>query len=277
MPAKAVHWAIIVQDFSPTLNPGMTVEFALCYKSFIFYFMKPWSSIFEDRKEAGSLLAEKLRSYSGREDAIVLALPRGGVPVAFEVATRLGLPLDVFVVRKLGVPGQVELAMGAIASGNVLVLNEDVMRALPNPEAILDTVMAQEKIELERREARYRQDRPAPVLADRVGILVDDGLATGATMRAAAAALRKRGVARIVVAVPVGAPETCQEIDSEVDETICAIMPASFHGVGQFYKDFSQTTDEEVQELLEKARQAEGNRMKDEAAIRPEKKEEPQR
>jgi putative phosphoribosyl transferase len=157
-------------------------------------------------------------------------------------------------VRKLGVPGYEELAMGAIASGNVIVRNEDVMRVLPNSEAILDRVIDMEKIELERRETRYRQDRPAPDLRGRVVILVDDGLATGATMRAAAAALRKQGVARIVVAVPVGAPDTCHEMESEVDETVCAIMPAHFHGVGQFYEDFSQTTDEEVRELLARAK-----------------------
>jgi putative phosphoribosyl transferase len=195
-----------------------------------------------------------LTAYHGRTDAIVLGLPRGGVPVAYEVAQQLGLPLDVFVVRKLGVPGYEELAMGAIASGNVSVLNEDVLRTLPNSDAILEMVTAAEKIELQRREARYRQDRSAQDLRGRVVILVDDGLATGATMRAAAAALRKQGVARIVVAVPVGAPETCREMESEVDETICAIKPSSFHGVGQFYEDFSQTTDEEVRELLVKAK-----------------------
>jgi predicted phosphoribosyltransferase len=206
--------------------------------------------VFPNRKEAGRQLAANLIAYQGREDAIVLGLPRGGVPVASEVAQRLGLPLDVFVVRKLGVPGYEELAMGAIASGNVTVLNEDVMRALPNSEAILDRVIAQEKIELGRREVRYRQARPAPDLQGRVIILVDDGLATGATMRAAAAALRKQDVARIVVAVPVGAPETCQELDSEVDELVCPFRPEFFYGVGQFYGDFSQTTDEEVTELL---------------------------
>jgi predicted phosphoribosyltransferase len=205
---------------------------------------------FLNRAEAGQRLAEKLDAYRGRDNAIVLGLPRGGVPVAYEVARQLGLPLDVFVVRKLGVPGYEELAMGAIASGNVSVLNEDVMRALPDSDAILEMVKAQEKIELQRRETSYRQDRPAPDLRGRVVILVDDGVATGATMRAAAAALRKQGVAKIVVAVPVGAPETCREIAAEVDETICAAMPASFHGVGQFYEDFSQTTDEEVRELL---------------------------
>ena len=210
--------------------------------------------IFPNRAEAGRRLAERLSAYCGRDDAIVLGLPRGGVPVAYEVARQLGLPLDVFVVRKLGVPGDEELAMGAIASGNVSVLNGEVVRALPEAEEILEMVIAREKIELQRRETRYRQDRPAPDLRGRVVILVDDGLATGATMRAATAALRKQGVAKIVVAVPVGAPETCLEIESEVDETICAIMPAFFHGVGQFYEDYSQTTDEEVRELLAKAK-----------------------
>lgn len=208
---------------------------------------------FSNRAEAGRQLAEKLIAYRGHANAIVLGLPRGGVPVAHEVAARLGLPLDVFVVRKLGVPGYEELAMGAIASGNVLVLNDDVMRALPNAEAILEAVRAREKVELQRRETRYRQGRPAPDLEGRVVILVDDGLATGATMRAATAALRKQGVGKIVVAVPVGAPETCHELRSVADETICAIMPAFFHGVGQFYEDFSQTNDEEVQELLVRA------------------------
>ena len=209
--------------------------------------------IFPNRAEAGRRLAERLSAYRDCAGALVLGLPRGGVPVAYEVAQQLRLPLDVFVVRKLGVPGYEELAMGAIASGNVTVLNEDVMLTLPNSEKILEMVVAQEKIELERRETRYRQDRPAPDLRDRVVILVDDGLATGATMRAAAAALRKQGVAKIVVAVPVGAPETCQQLYSEVDEVICAFMPAFFHGVGQFYDDFSQTSDEEVRELLAKA------------------------
>jgi putative phosphoribosyl transferase len=209
---------------------------------------------FPNRVEAGRRLAERLSAYRGRDDAIVLGLPRGGVPVAYEVAQQLGLPLDVFLVRKLGVPGYEELAMGAIASGNVSVSNEDVMRVLPNSAAVFETVRAAEKIELRRRETHYRQDRLAPELPGRVVILVDDGLATGATMRAAAAALRKQGVAKIVVAVPVGAPETCQELAAEVDEVICLIMPASFHGVGQFYADFSQTTDEEVRELLVRAK-----------------------
>jgi len=208
---------------------------------------------FLNRMEAGRRLAERLSAYRDRDDAIVLGLPRGGVPVAYQVAQELGLPLDVFVVRKLGVPGYEELAMGAIASGNVVVLNKDVMRAVPNSEAILEAVRARERIELQRRETRYRQDRPARDLRGRVVLLVDDGLATGATMRAAAAALREKGAAKIVVAVPVGAPETCQELESEVDEVICGFTPAFFHGVGQFYEDFSQTSDEEVRELLIRA------------------------
>ncbi len=181
---------------------------------------------------------------------IVLGLPRGGVPVAYEVATRLRVPLDVFIVRKLGVPGYEELAMGAIASGGVRVLNEDVVRQIPNAAAIIEAVTAQETAELERREREYRDGRPAPELRGRTVILVDDGLATGATMRAAVAALRQQGAAKIVVAVPVGAPETCAEFAEEVDETICAITPEYFRAVGQYYDDFSQTTDDEVRALL---------------------------
>jgi putative phosphoribosyl transferase len=211
---------------------------------------------FPNRAEAGRRLAERLTHYQGRDDAIVLGLPRGGVPVAYEVARRLRLPLDVFVVRKLGVPGYEELAMGAIASGNVSVLNEDVMRAVPNSGTLLERVIAQEKMELDRRDALYRQGRPALDLRERVVILVDDGLATGATMRAATGALRKQGVAKIVVAVPVGAPETCRELEAKVDELICAFAPEFFHGVGQFYEDFSQTTDQEVRETLARMTQS---------------------
>jgi len=207
-------------------------------------------SKFQNRAEAGRQLAEKLTAYRGQRDAIVLGLPRGGVPVAAAVARQLGLPLDVFVVRKLGVPGFEELAMGAIASGNVVVLNDEVMHAVPNAEAILESVRARETLELQRREKQYRQNRDAPDLRGRVAVLVDDGVATGATMRAAVAALRKQSVTKIVAAVPVGAPETCRELEREVDEMVCAFSPASFQGVGQFYEDFSQTTDEEVRELL---------------------------
>ena len=210
---------------------------------------------FPNRAEAGRVLAEKLENYVGRSDVVVLGLPRGGVPVAYEVAQRLGAPLDVFVVRKLGVPGFEELAAGAIASGGVRVLNEDVVRALPNADQLIESVTEKETVELERREQTYRDGRPAPELRDRVVILVDDGLATGATMRAAVAALRQRGVAKIVVAAPVGAPETCRELEQEADETICAIAPEFFQAVGQYYEDFSQTSDEEVRELLSRAAQ----------------------
>jgi putative phosphoribosyl transferase len=210
---------------------------------------------FPNRTEAGRQLAEKLVNYAGREDVIVLGLPRGGVPVAFEVAQRLGAPLDVFIVRKLGVPGFEELAVGAIASGGVRVLNQDVVRALPNAEEAIEAITARETAELERREKSYRNGRPAPELRDRVVILVDDGLATGATMRAAVAALRQRHVAKIVVAAPVGAPDTCREFEDEVDEIVCATAPEFFQAVGQYYHDFSQTSDEEVRELLSRAAQ----------------------
>src|SRR5437016_5051891 len=211
---------------------------------------------FPNRTEAGRLLAKKLVKYAGRDDVIVLGLPRGGVPVAFEVAQRLGAPLDVFIVRKLGVPGFEELAVGAIASGGVRVLNEDVMRALPNAVDIIEAVTAKETAELQRREQSYRDGRPAPELAGKTIILVDDGLATGATMRAAVKALRQRGAAKIVVAVPVGPPDTCREFEDEADEVICASAPEFFQAVGQYYEDFSQTSDEEVRELLARAAQS---------------------
>ena len=210
----------------------------------------PRSFIFQDRTDAGRQLAEKLLSYAGRDDVIVLALPRGGVPVAFEVAQRVRVPLDVCVVRKLGVPGHEELAMGAIASGGVRVLNEDVLYVLPDAQSIVEMVTAIEREELKRRERDYRGDRPAPEVRGRTVILVDDGLATGATMRAAAAALGQQGAAKIIVAVPVGAPTTCREIRDEVDDILCLHTPISFMGVGQYYEDFSQTSDEEVRELL---------------------------
>src|SRR5512133_56687 len=205
---------------------------------------------FANRTDAGRLLAEKLEKYAGRDDVIVLGLPRGGVPVANEVAKRLRVPLDVFIVRKLGVPGFEELAAGAIASGGVRVLNEDVMRAIPHADQAIEAVTARETAELQRREQIYRQDRPPPELRHRIVILVDDGLATGATMRAAVKALRQREAAKIVVAVPVGPPDTCHEIEEQADETICLSMPEFFQAVGQYYEDFSQTTDEDVRELL---------------------------
>jgi putative phosphoribosyl transferase len=205
---------------------------------------------FPNRTEAGQLLAEKLEKYAGRDDVIVLGLPRGGVPVALEVAQRLGAPLDVFIVRKLGVPGFEELAAGAIASGGVRVLNDDVVRALPNAEQAIEAVTARETAELARREQEYRGGRAAPELRDRIVILVDDGLATGATMRAAVKALRQRDVAKIVIAVPVGPADTCREFEHEADETLCLSTPEFFQAVGQYYEDFSQISDEEVRALL---------------------------
>src|SRR5213596_3936391 len=216
---------------------------------------------FPNRTEAGRLLAEKLVEYAGRADVIVLGLPRGGVPVAYEVAKRLHAPLHVFIVRKLGVPGFEELAAGAIASGGVRVLNEDVIRAIPYADEAIEAVTAKETAELERREHIYREGRPAPELRDRIVILVDDGLATGATMRAAVKALRQRGVAKIVVAVPVGPPDTCREFEDEADETICASTPEFFQAVGQYYEDFSQTSDEEVRELLARRVQEQSTRQ----------------
>jgi predicted phosphoribosyltransferase len=209
--------------------------------------------IYRDRIEAGKRLSEHLKDYANRQDVLVLALPRGGVPVAFEVANALHAPLDIFLVRKLGVPGQEELAMGAIATGGVRVLNEDVVGYLDIPGEVIDAVAADEERELERRQRLYRDNRPPPDVRARTVILVDDGLATGSTMRAAAAALRKQQPARIVVAVPVSAAETCDEFRMEVDEIICAATPEPFQGVGLWYEDFSQTTDQEVRDLLEKS------------------------
>jgi len=208
---------------------------------------------FPDRAEAGRVLATKLSRYAGSDDVIVLGLPRGGVPVAYEVAQSLRVPLDVFMVRKLGVPGFEELAVGAIASGGVRVLNEDVVRALPNADEIIDAVTERENLELERREQQYRSNRPAPEISGRTVILIDDGLATGATMRAAVKALRQREAARIVVAVPVGPPDTCKEFEDVADEVVCASAPEFFQAVGQYYEDFSQTSDDEVRDLLARA------------------------
>jgi putative phosphoribosyl transferase len=208
---------------------------------------------FRDRAQAGQFLATKLKGYVGRRDVLVLALPRGGVPVAFEVAKALNAPLDVFLVRKLGVPGNEELAMGAIATGGVLVLNDDVVQGLDIPDNVIDAVASEERRELERRERAYRGDRPSPYVQGRTVILVDDGLATGSTMRAAVAALRRQQPTHIVVAVPIAAPSTCDEFRSEVDEIVCAITPEPFYAVGLWYADFSQTTDKEVHDLLERA------------------------
>ena len=206
--------------------------------------------LFRDRREAGRLLAEKLAAYANRPDVLVLALPRGGVPVAYEVARALGPPLDVFVVRKLGVPGYEELAMGAVATGGVRVLNEQLVERLGIPEQMIDAVAARERQELARRERLYRGGRPPPDVRGRTVILVDDGLATGATMHAAIQALRQQHPARIVVAVPTASPETCEEMKAKADDVICAITPEPFNAVGRWYRDFSQTTDEEVGALL---------------------------
>ena len=205
---------------------------------------------YEDRRNAGAVLAERLEHFIGRNDVVVLALPRGGVPVAHEVARALNAPLDVFLVRKLGVPGHRELAMGAIASGGVRVLNEDVVAAYGLSKAEVDGVTRNEQDELERRERAYREGRPGVELRGRIVLLIDDGLATGASMRAAVQAVRLHRPARVVVAVPVGAPETCREFADVADEIVCARTPEYFAAVGQWYRDFSQTTDDEVRQLL---------------------------
>lgn len=210
-------------------------------------------ALFRDRRDAGRRLAQELSSYADRKDLIVLALPRGGVPVAYEVARALHAPLDVFLVRKLGLPGHEELAMGAIATGGVRVLNEDVVNALNIPPQIIDAVAVREGAELERRQQVYRGDRPRPQLAGKTVILIDDGLATGSSMRAAVAGLRTQHPARIVVAVPTAAVETCEALEDVVEDLICATTPEPFFGVGAWYEDFSQTTDQEVHDLLTQA------------------------
>jgi putative phosphoribosyl transferase len=208
---------------------------------------------FADRTDAGRVLAAHLREYADRPGVLVLALPRGGVPVAFEVARELDAPLDVFLVRKLGVPGHEELAMGAIASGGIRIVNEQVVRALGITDDQIAAAAAAEARELERRDREYRGDRPPPAVQGRTVVLVDDGLATGSTMRAAAAAVRAQEPRHLVVAVPVGAAETCEALRGEVDRVVCAVTPEPFYGVGMWYEDFTQTTDEEVRELLGRA------------------------
>ena len=205
---------------------------------------------FKDRLEAGRYLSRHLEDYANRPDVTVLALPRGGVPVAAEIAVALDVDLDVFVVRKLGVPMYPELAMGAIASGEVRVLNEEVIQQLGITPAILDAVAAEEAAELRRREHGYRGDRPPLNVRARSVILVDDGLATGASMRAAVEAVRKLDPSTVIVAVPVGAPETCKQLEAVADLVVCDRMPKDFRAVGAWYEDFSQTTDEEVRALL---------------------------
>ena len=209
--------------------------------------------IFQDRFDAGQRLAARLEHFAGDPNVILLALPRGGIPVAYEIARTLHVPMDVFIVRKLGLPGHEELAMGAIASGGVLVLNQQVVERLSISKSVIEAVARQQEEELHRREQLYRGDLPFPDLRGKTVILIDDGLATGSTMRAAVRAVRAEGAKRIVVAVPVASPETCREFETEVDEAICAVTPLSFFAVGQWYQDFRPTSDEEVRELLVKA------------------------
>lgn len=225
------------------------------------------TSPFDNRRDAGRKLAGALQHYANRPDVLVLALPRGGVPVAFEVARALNAPLDVFLVRKLGVPGHEELAMGAIATGGVIVLNDSVVQALRIGREELDRVAAAERAELARRERAYRGDRPAPDVRGRTAILIDDGLATGSTMRAAAAALRRQEPARIVIAVPVSSPQTCQELGAEVDEIVCLLTPEMFYAVGMWYIDFSPTTDEEVRDLLRQGKVEDNNHTMSQGTI----------
>ena len=209
-----------------------------------------------NRTEAGRLLASKLTDYANRGDVLVLGLPRGGVPVAYEVALALNAPLDVCLVRKLGVPGRSELAMGAIASGGIRVLNSEIVAGLEIPESVIETVAAKERQELERRERAYRGSRPALEVGGKTVILVDDGIATGATLRAAIAALRSSGPDHLVVAVPVAPPATCSRLEAEVDEVVCLMTPEPFWSIGLWYEDFSQTTDAEVRELLARGQPA---------------------
>ena len=207
-------------------------------------------ALFKNRREAGRFLAQALQSYQHQSGLLILALPRGGVPVGYEVAHALGAPLDVFLVRKLGVPGYEELAMGAVASSGIVVRNHDVLNQFRIPEAEFQRVLREEIQELERRERAYRGSRPPPEIEGRTAILVDDGLATGFSMRAAVAALRQKHPRSLIVAVPVAAPETCAALSREADNVICAATPQPFHAVGLWYRDFEPTSDDEVQELL---------------------------
>ena len=209
---------------------------------------------FQDRTDAGRLLAKKLSQYADRKDVIIVGMPRGGVPVAFEVAKSLRIPLDVFVVRKLGVPGHEELAMGAIASGGIRVLNEAIIRSTRISEAVIDAVTERERIELERRELAYRGHRSAPIVKEKTVILVDDGIATGSTMLAAVAALKQQQPARIVVAVPAAPVDSCDELQQAVDELVVISRPEPFYSVGHWYEIFGQTSDKQVQKLLRESR-----------------------
>ena len=222
--------------------------------------MKPALGIFQNRQHAGRELASELTQYRDQENTLVLGIPRGGLPVAYEVAAALHLPLDVYVVRKLGMPGHEEYAIGAIASGGVRVLNEEAIGHIFRATDIIEAVTEREQRELKRREVLYRGDRPLLDPKGKIVLLVDDGLATGSTMRAAVAALRQHGAARIIVAVPVAPPETCAELATEADEVICVLEPENFMAVGQFYEDFDQTTDDEVSEILARAEDEFGHR-----------------
>jgi len=212
-------------------------------------------ALFTDRRDAGRKLAKKLAAYANRSDVLVLALPRGGVPVAYEVALALHAPLDIFIVRKLGLPGHEELAMGAIATGGALVINQDVVRTFNVPQGLIEAVAKKELKELERRERVFRGDRPMREIRGKTVVLIDDGLATGASMHAAILGIRSKQPARIVAAVPTAALETCEAFKQKVDEMICATTPEPFYGVSRWYEEFSQTSDEEVQSLLEEASQ----------------------
>ena len=212
-----------------------------------------YSPPFRDRRDAGRVLAGRLTAYANRSDTVILALPRGGVPVAYEIAQALHAPLDIFLVRKLGVPGHEELAMGAIASGGVRVMNDEIVGMFGLREQDIASVAAREATEIARRERAYRGDHPPLPVRDKTVILIDDGLATGATMRAAAQAIRAQGPAKLVIAVPVAASSTCDAFRAEVDEIVCAATPEPFYGVGLWYQDFSQTTDDEVRTLLGRA------------------------
>jgi putative phosphoribosyl transferase len=214
---------------------------------------------FKNRMEAGTLLAQRLASYAERSDVIVLALPRGGVPVGFALAQVLRVPLDILLVRKLGVPGHEELAMGAIASGGMKVLNEEVVAKLDIDPGVIEAISRREMLEIDRREKLYRDGSPAPTLTGRTVILVDDGLATGATMRVALRAARQGNPARIIIATPVAAPESCEELRKEADDIICHFTPKPFYAVGLWYEDFPQTTDIEVKALLAEARRRQGS------------------
>jgi putative phosphoribosyl transferase len=212
------------------------------------------SKLFHDRTEAGRTLADLLREYAGRKDVLILALPRGGVPVAFEVAQALEAPLDIFVVRKLGLPSNEELAMGALASGNIRVLNDEVVQSFGISERTIEAVAEKEQVELERRERLYRGESGLPSIRGKTILLVDDGVATGSTMRAAVAAIRRQHPAQIVVAVPVAPPSTCDTLRTEADEVVCVATPEPFYAVGQWYRVFDQTTDRQVRELYERSK-----------------------